>query len=472
VGAAALGAAFMVVAAGCGQSGAPGSEGDQHFEIKTVADSTQAAGTARYEGSYQPSGRKGPGRGRFEGEIDFDHDRSAVRARSDAYEGLPAQESETRSIDGYLYLHSPPRPPDPVGEPAAPAMPTTPWTRMRFPGSRAALLPMGSSGDVTGYLDALESMGAGTEVVGTETVRGVATTRYRVTPGVPPKVPAQVDALDHFSFDTSGEGSVDLWADAQGRLRRFRSESRGSDSEAGDGGSDSKGSGVYEFEVFDYGAPVTIEAPPPDQVTTLPFGSAEPGDYRLVASGSSDGSSWKIFTAPRDDGRCLAVEADVPAYVSLMRGSDDGRVDLGCSSSASSSSVATGGDPNGVVTHVDLTEPADPEALPLADGRALLVSEVPDGTTGVTLRLRAGGTKSATPMGGWFGAVLGHDEVAEVLEFATPSGTKQCRLKDGFGYTCESDGFDASSSSSSSSSSSGSSSSAVTSTVPPATTAR
>jgi hypothetical protein len=315
---------------------------------------------------------------------------------------------------------------------------------------------MGTSADVTGYLELLESMGAHLETIGPDAVRGTPTTRYRITPATPPNVPAEMRALGAEPSSGSRSASVELWADEAGRLRRFRTELGGQGS-----------GGRYEVELFDFGAAVTIEAPPLDEVTTQPSGP-EPGDYKMVASGRSDGSAWKIYTAPQEGGQCLAVEADVPAYYASIRGSDGGRVDLGCSASAASGAMA-GGDPNGVVTDVDLTGWADPEALPLADGRALLVSEVPDGTTGVTLRLRDGGTKSATPTGGWFGAVLGHDEVAEVLEFATPSGKQECRLHGDTGYTCDRHGFDASSGSSSGSSSSGGSSSSATSTVPPTT---
>ena len=37
---------------------------------------------------------------------------------------------------------------------------------------------------------------------------------------------------------------------------------------------------------------------------------------------------------------------------------------------------------------------------------------------------------------GWFGAVLGADEVAKTIVFATPSGTNECRLDADFGYDC------------------------------------
>jgi len=72
-------AAVVLVAAGCGQSGAPGAEGSDRFEITTISDSTEAAGSARFEGSYEPSHASGSPAGDFEGEIDFANGRSATR---------------------------------------------------------------------------------------------------------------------------------------------------------------------------------------------------------------------------------------------------------------------------------------------------------------------------------------------------------------------------------------------------------
>jgi hypothetical protein len=315
-----------------------------------------------------------------------------------------------------------------------------PWFRIKIPYNGVGMLSMGTSFDATGYLDLLESMGARPEVVGTETVRGTETTRYRIA-GQPTNVPAEVEALGRFTARSEHDSSsVELWADRAGRLRRLRTDF--DDGEGGPGGG-----GFSEFEVFDYGAPVAIVPPPLDQVTTQPDVLAQMGAYELAASGNDGGSEWKVFTSPTDGGRCVAVEADVARYFTAVLGSQDGRVMLGCSSSSSGSSSSSsdgvappgidppGPDPSTAVAWIDTFAP---EAVPLADGRALLVSDVPDGTTAVTLRLRGGGTKSVTPSGRWFGAVLGRDEVAKVMVFTTPSGEQACTLHDGTGYVCDS----------------------------------
>jgi hypothetical protein len=455
---------LVVAAAGCGQSGGTRAAGSEQIAIDAVAANTEAAGTARFEGAFQPARNRGAPGGHFEGEIDFAKGRSALRSTYDAGTEVGTHETETRLVDGYTYFEAA------DGPEGVRTAGTTPWYRLRLPGSSTTMLPMGSSVDVTGYLDLLESMGVQTEVVGAETVRGTPTTRYRVTPEAPSNVPAQLQAVSSFASHRSDTGSIELWADDAGRLRRLRTDFGRDSSEEGGGG------GSYSLEVFDFGAPVTIEAPPLDQVTTQPPASPDPDAYQLVASGHDDGAAWKVYAAPMPGGRCLAVEADVAEYFSAVYGSDDGgRAMLGCSSSASASSAVPGTEAPAPTVPVEV----DPQSVPLADGRALLVSEVPEGTTGVTLRRRDGGTQTVTPDGGWLGAVLAHDEVVKVIEFATPSGTKQCRLHDEFGYSCGPGDFDDSgsssstwSSSSSSSSGSVSGSSSASTTVPPPTTTR
>jgi hypothetical protein len=455
LGAAALALGIVLVAAGCGQSGGPGAEGDSQFEIRTVAATTEAAGTARMEGLVEPSKGSGSPTGRFEGEIDFAAGNSTVRSRYDATGDEGPHETETRTVDGYIYFKTPA---EAAGKIAA--FGDKPWYRVPLPGSGIGMLPMGSSGDVIAYLEVLESMGARAAVAGTETVRGVPATRYRVTPGAPPAVPAQVQVLDEFTFDEEASGSIDIWADEQGRLRRLRSEFGAH----GDGG----GSGRYEVDVFDYGTPVTIEAPPVDQVADPAYGQPDRPAYGEVASGGSNGASWRLFASVSDDEQCYAVEADVPRYVSAVLNQDDGRIDLGCSSSATGVAGPVGDPDKAVQTSFVAIEP---QAVPLADGRALLVSNAPEGTTAVTLRLRGGGEREVALTGGYFGAVLAHGDVAETIVFTTASGTKRCRLVKRYGYDCD----DASGSPNTSSSSDGSgsdSSSSPTTTAAPATTPR
>jgi hypothetical protein len=432
----ALVVSLAVVAAGCGQSSGPGAGGDDQVEIRTLADTTEAAGTARFEGSYQSPGNGSPG-SRFEGEIDFAKQSWVTRSTHHVDGRTGSDVSESRVVDGYTYLQVP----VPTGdEDEVVGRPATPWYRIRVPTAGVAMMPMGTSGDVTGYLGVLESLGARLETLGADTVRGTPTTRYRISPGEPPNVPAQVRALGEFTSDGSDAGTMELWVDDAVRIRRLRT-----DYCEGDGG------GRSEVELFDFGAPVSIEAPPLDQVTTQSLTSVDPGTYEEVASGGSEGPGWKLFASMSDDTQCLAVEADVPKYVAAVLGADDGRVGLGCSSSAVGVAGPVG-DPNGVVeTH---SVSIEPKAVPLADGRALLVSNAPEGATAVTLRLRDGGQRQVPITGGYVGAVLAQDEVAETIVFDTGSGTKRCRLEAGIGYDCEGSVTDSSGASGSSSSSS------------------
>jgi hypothetical protein len=285
---------------------------------------------------------------------------------------------------------------------------------------------------VTGLLEVLDAMGVHGEVIGTEGVRGEPTTHYRFASVDPPKPPAQVSALGEYDINEDADTTTEMWVDAENRLRRFVSEF-----DEGEGGDGARG-GRYELELFDFGAPVSIEAPPLDQVDT--FGAAEPDEYELKTSGSSDGVEWKVFFAPLEGGGCLAVEADVAEYFAVARRSDDGRIEFGCSQSLSAQSS---GGPDGVVSEGPVEAPdmefdeVEANALPLADGRALLVTDVPEGATAATFELRKGESLQLTPENGYLAVALAADDVVETMAFTTPAGTLRCRLNRGWGgYVC------------------------------------
>lgn len=414
-------AVVAILVAGCGQAG--GGSSDQ-LQIRTITDTTESAGTARFEGSYQPSGRDDASAGgTFVGEVDFANHRSAMRSRMQAEGKRGPYDSETRIVDGYTYFKVPPDGTADIGTDAS-----KPWSRLKLPGTSSMLLPMGGTVDVTGYLKVLEAIGARSEVTGSDEVRGVPTTRYRVVLEDPPDLPAQVKATGNISFGEPGDGFVYLWADGQGRLRRLRAEFGHDDSGSHRGGG-------YQLEVFDFGAPVTVEAPPPDQVSVPSDPFPDSDSYEQVASGTADGARWKLFAGTQGDASCVSVEADIARYYSTLIGAEHGRIDLGCTSSASAS-VSSSGE-----TSIDVPgstfDGFDPQAVPLADGRALLVSAVPERTTKITLRLRDGGARTASSSNGWLVAALGHDDVVTDIEFVTPSRTRRCRLEGKFGYDCE-----------------------------------
>lgn len=118
--------------------------------------------------------------------------------------------------------------------------------------------------DPTQGLEFLKGLGATATEVGTETIDGVSTTRYRATVSrdqllrsVSPSQRARFEA----SFGASATMPVEVWVDDQGRARRIdMTMSMASQ------GSNMTMKMSYRFSKF--GEPVTIAAPPASQVAT------------------------------------------------------------------------------------------------------------------------------------------------------------------------------------------------------------
>jgi hypothetical protein len=164
-------------------------------------------------------------------------------------------------------------------------------TYVRFP-AVAGELPAGKtwvredgtgSGSVLGFgdLDELTKVdprrllellrGAGeVETAGTEELRGVPTTRYRVlldparyaeavSGDANGKMRSLVDDL--LAGSDVGEIPIDVWLDADGLVRKVELVLSGTQT-----GSSEVGEASASFEIWDYGEDVEIEVPPPSQV--------------------------------------------------------------------------------------------------------------------------------------------------------------------------------------------------------------
>ena len=184
---------------------------------------------------------------------------------------------ETRTVDGVVYVRMP------VG-----LLSGKQWIAVdtkRFGatgrGSGDTALGIGSQSDPTKILAYLGKVSNGVQLVGTETIRGVETTHYRATVDLtkaadaaelPPSLRAAVGRLS----SKVGDIPVDVWIDADGLLRREKlGMSLGSFLPAASGASGSTGGSAtvtVQLDLYDFGAPVHVQAPPPDQVATLANG--------------------------------------------------------------------------------------------------------------------------------------------------------------------------------------------------------
>jgi hypothetical protein len=166
-------------------------------------------------------------------------------------------------------------------------------------GDTSGSVPGLGQSDPRQFLASLETISDNVKQVGSEVVRGVETTHYHATldlaksldtASVPPELR---DAEKQF-LGAIGTGApampVDVFIDGDGYVRRI---SLGLDlgSFAGLlGGGRSGGTGpafsmTVSLDLFDFGTPVSVQAPPPDQVSQAPL----PGG--LGGLGGSDSSA-------------------------------------------------------------------------------------------------------------------------------------------------------------------------------------
>jgi hypothetical protein len=124
--------------------------------------------------------------------------------------------------------------------------------------------------DPSKLLESLRGVAGEPEVVGTEEIDGVQTTHYRATMDLADAVAkapeserarlqAQLDQLD------GAEVPVDVWIDGDGLPRRMRMDMGGLASSMGS----TDGGAVMTMDFYDYGVPVDIQVPSPDDVTPL-----------------------------------------------------------------------------------------------------------------------------------------------------------------------------------------------------------
>lgn len=143
--------------------------------------------------------------------------------------------------------------------------------------------------DFTQTLDVLRGVTGEPELVGREEVRGVPTRHFEASMNLAQALedaPADQREQLETAFEQLGGGDdlgdvdipVDVWIDGDDLPRRLRMDMGSMFAAAGMGGGDM----TMTMEMFDYGEPVEIEVPSPDEVT--PYSEA------LGGFGAADGS--------------------------------------------------------------------------------------------------------------------------------------------------------------------------------------
>jgi hypothetical protein len=249
--------ALVLTACGSGSSASATS-----FKVATVARSTAGAGTARLAGRVNSTapGEKPTPDTTFTGAVDFANDASTWDGHGRDSDGRP-YDSHSITIGGYEYNSTSDAAIDPSSDP------TKPWTRYEDIAGGASPT-VANVADVSGLLAQLEHYAGRGEHLDGESVRGTPTTHYRFT-FRPRSMPAQLVAMQE--SDAPHVSTIDVWADAQQRLRRYVRSSEGS-------------SDLFSIEYFDFGAPVAIAAPPADQVTIEDLFPVS-GNWQTVARG-------------------------------------------------------------------------------------------------------------------------------------------------------------------------------------------
>ena len=157
------------------------------------------------------------------------------------------------------------------------------WLAVGAPKGAAGSSPLSGIGqsDPTKVLAALERVSDDVKQVGTATVRGVETKHYRATLDLGKaidnsKVPKSLRAKADQLFGGAGAPTipVDVFLDSEGRLRRMTLEMdlsafSGAGATGATGALGSLPTVSMTLDLYDFGTPVNVQAPPANQILSL-----------------------------------------------------------------------------------------------------------------------------------------------------------------------------------------------------------
>ncbi len=248
--------------------------GDAVRRIAASTDATAAEQTARFVTSIDSTDGDDRVQVTAEGAVDLQTQNLSLRMDLAGSLGLGsagagdsgAGSAEVRVVDGVFYMD--------LGDLGAEAEELTDgkrWLKLDVSGLTGMLGDGAVSSESSNPVDGLEALrGVSSDVteVGTDTLRGVETTHYRATidlakalADAPPE--ARADARELLDDAGAPTIPVDVWLDAQDRVRKYTMQVDG----AAFGSERSTVAVTYEF--YDFGAPVDVSAPPADEVADL-----------------------------------------------------------------------------------------------------------------------------------------------------------------------------------------------------------
>jgi len=265
--------------------------------VLTSITTTAAAKTARIdaEASFSGGGSGGSGKMTAEGAIDFATGDFQMTVYVDGPLGSALNDGfEMRNVDGVAYMRMP------SGLPGFSLPDGKHWIAFDVPSGRNSFtspFALGTQSDPTKALAYLETVSSDVREVGSESIRGVDTTHYMATLDLAKAIDEQNKDVPSGLRDSMKElaglfGSVpaNVWIDNDGRLRRLSLQLDLSEMFRGLAPNESADADHFviteTFDLYDFGTPVHVEAPPADQVARVP----SLGDLGAGGGDSSQGA--------------------------------------------------------------------------------------------------------------------------------------------------------------------------------------
>jgi len=153
--------------------------------------------------------------------------------------------------------------------------------------------PLGATGNPKDLLTSLTAIASSEQKLGTGTVRGVPATEYQLNID-PAKTASKLPASERASvsklFQSLGKATipVDIWLDSQNLVRRVGLSLQLPGSSTGGLGLSGNPQLAVTMDFYDYGAPVTVSAPPAAQVASM---------SQMISSGMSSASGSSSMPA-------------------------------------------------------------------------------------------------------------------------------------------------------------------------------